>query len=395
MGLPSIRVDAMTPGVDRFCRSLNWGLIIRLCLASLCLILFSSGSDGAVRYLETLSDLQMVTIDNRRGSVYAAGTNVVYRFDLFLGQVLNASKTGPERGQCKQLTGECSNEARILERIPNSESLLFCGSGRYGLCAVIDMQSMNVVELDSSNRLSYSGGKESVCGFFSQSLANGPLKLAILYVAGSYDGRPPNVSSSSASSISALLLEKRRGPSFSLRYHFTDGLTKSALEIGPNLRSNYDVRYIYGFEHKGFTYFLTVQREYLASESLYETKLARVCQQDSGFFSYTEISLACRKIGMSPPFYNIALSAHMSTPGWELGQKLRLSPDEKVLYVIFGQSVPNHSSAVPANGSALCLYNMSDVRKEFTAAQVACYRGSGRLLPWINPNEPPCKMNVS
>lgn len=395
MGLSLIGGYAMTGG-DRFARRPERGLI-RLCLASLCLVLSltTSGSDGSVRYLETLSDLQMVTIDKRNGSVFAAGTNVVYRFDKFLGQVVSASKTGTERGHCKQSAGECSNEARILERIPNSESLLLCGSGRYGLCSVIDGESMNTTDMNASNRLSYAGGKESVFGFFSQSLANGALKPAVLYVASSYDGRPSNVSSSSASSVSALLLEKRRGPSFSIRYHFEDGDTKSALEIGPTQRSNYDVRYVYGFEHKGFAYFVTVQRESMVSDSLYETKLARVCQQDSGFFSYTEINLACRKSGISSQFYNIALAAYMSTPGGELRRKLRLSPDEKVLYIAFGQSVPNHSSAVPASGSVLCLYSMADVRKAFTTAQVTCYRGSGRLLPWISPSEPPCKTNVS
>lgn len=392
MGMLSIRGNAMT-GVDRFSRRLDGGLILRL--ASFCFLFFltTSSSDGAVRYSETHSDLQMVTIDNRHGNVFAAGANVVYRFDQFLGPVVNASKTGPERRHCTQLTGACSNEARILEIIPNSESLLFCGSGRYGLCTVIDMDSMSTTELNASNRLSYAGGKESVCGFFSQSLANGALKQRVLYMAN--DGRPSNVSTSWAGSVSALLFERRRDPLFSLRYHFEDRATKSALEIGLNLRPSYDVRYIYGFEHNGFTYFVTVQRESLASDSLYETKLARVCQQDSGFFSYTEITLACRKSGISSQFYNIALAAHMSTPGRELRQKLRLSLEEKVLYIVFGQSLPNHSSAVRANGSVLCLYSMTDVRKAFTAAQVACYRGSGRLLPWINPAEPPCKITVS
>jgi len=56
-------------------------------------------------------------------------------------------------------------------------------------------------------------------------------------------------------------------------------------------------RFVTGFEHSGFVYFVTVQREYPAApQSSLVTRLVRLCPRDVAFQSYTELTLQCRPL---------------------------------------------------------------------------------------------------
>ena len=53
-------------------------------------------------------------------------------------------------------------------------------------------------------------------------------------------------------------------------------------------RTRYSINYIYGFASEGFSYFLTTQMQE-TNTSPYISKLVRVCQDDSDYYSYTEV----------------------------------------------------------------------------------------------------------
>lgn len=360
---------------------------------------FCAGPRGslssAVRYWDSRSDLELVTV--AAGDVFVAATNLVYKLDRLLKRPKNSTKIFAASASCRSSSGYCApldmkvtNRPKIFEIIPDNENrLLLCGSDRNGLCSVVDMDTTSRMELNSSNPVNYAGGKKNVFAFFSKSLPGG-----VLYVANSYDGRPANVS---ASAISARILKRPQAErSFEFSFcHQNDSNHSliSAIEITLSRRSTYIVQYIYGFEYKGFTYFVTLQRQSLISDSEYETKLVRVCQKDDGFSSYTELQISCEK--STGVFYNIPLAAYLSTPGKELQRTLKLLPGEMALFVVFGKAMNDEPDADAKGGSVMCIYSMNEAVKHFVAAQRDCYRGVGRILPWINPDEPMCMMNVS
>jgi plexin A len=64
----------------------------------------------------------------------------------------------------------------------------------------------------------------------------------------------------------------------------------SGLMLSPLVRERYPINYIYGFSSEGFSYFLTTQMKQ-TSPSPYESKIVRVCHDDSDYYSYTEVQI--------------------------------------------------------------------------------------------------------
>jgi plexin A len=60
--------------------------------------------------------------------------------------------------------------------------------------------------------------------------------------------------------------------------------------LSPLVRERYPINYIYGFSSEGFSYFLTTQMKQ-TSPSPYESKIVRVCHDDSDYYSYTEVRI--------------------------------------------------------------------------------------------------------
>jgi plexin A len=69
------------------------------------------------------------------------------------------------------------------------------------------------------------------------------------------------------------------------------------LMLSPLVRERYPINYIYGFSSEGFSYFLTTQMKQ-TSPSPYESKIVRVCHDDSDYYSYTEVQEKNGKQGM-------------------------------------------------------------------------------------------------
>lgn len=84
------------------------------------------------------------------------------------------------------------------------------------------------------------------------------------------------------------------------------------VDFTPHYKQNYPVKYLYGFSHNGFSYFITIQPISIIT-STYETRLARVCQNDMQFFSYMEVPLECK--GDNGITYSIATSAYFGEIG--------------------------------------------------------------------------------
>jgi len=157
------------------------------------------------------------------------------------------------------------------------------------------------------------------------------------------------------------------------------------------------VKYIYGFEDEldGSVYFLGVRRRL---NDHVETRLSRVCTvgRDSGFRSYVELVLVCRRRSTVMTNYNEAVAAFVGRHGGKApaSSSTPHSSSAEALYVVMAKS-DSTSSANEHFGFGLCVYPMERIRQELAKAQQDCYRGTGHILAWITASEPHCVENVS
>lgn len=159
--------------------------------------------------------------------------------------------------------------------------------------------------------------------------------------------------------------------------------TGTRMFINPNSRESYPVNYVYGFSSERFSYFMTTQLKHnTPSMKEYITKLVRICQEDSHYYSYTEIPVDCIGEGIK---YNLVQAAYLGKPGADLAENLGITPQDDVLYAVFSEGRDN----VPSNKSALCVYSLKSIRRKFMQNIKSCFNGHGsRGLDFILPNMP-------
>ncbi len=285
--------------------------ILTLFLSVTCLVtsyITVSGKLNMLQYQETRTrtDFQKIMLD-RNGNVYIGATNLIYKFTPGLTLESRIS-TGPMRDglTCAPGNSGCGdsitdNHAVILEGFPDGDYFLFCGTVKQGLCSVYSMADLNTHKiLDGNNIVNLIGSRKSSVAFFGGGNFPGH-RDSTLYTAVSYDGRPTD---HSPPALSARVLREQSGGNYNISYVFESFGHRSAIDITPRRKDNYIVKYIYAFEHEWFSYFITVQKD-LSTEH-YITRIARVCQNDTMFYSYTEVEIACRKAQLHDTFYNIA-----------------------------------------------------------------------------------------
>ena len=360
------------------------------------LLLLSTLSDGAQlimpKYNEQRSStqLQKVYVVPGTGDVIVGGRNWLLRLNGGDMRLLQSDRTGPVNDSLttSSRVGEDSN-ASVLLGMPGQGLVLYCGTARHGLCTIYSVKNLDHKEqLIGDNTLNMIGNSKTAVAFFGKGnmMMKGKKNLVVpdqaLYVGVSYDGRPLEYASKA---VSSRLVTRTSNQKYNISYllDMPRFNRTSATDIVASLKTSYIVDYIYGFEHQGFSYFVTVQKHLPYDNNGYVTHLVRVCQNDLDFKSYTEVQLYCRKMEYQATHYDIARAAHLGVAGEELRNKFGFEEGEQVLYVAFGWARRDGSRASPDNGSSVCMYPMSKVRAAFTKAQTDCYLGRSEWPSWI------------
>ncbi|XP_039364531.1 hepatocyte growth factor receptor isoform X3 [Mauremys reevesii] len=142
----------------------------------------------------------------------------------------------------------------------------------------------------------------------------------------------------------------------------------SYMDILPQFRDSYPIKYVHAFENDHFVYFLTVQRESLDSQA-FHTRIIRFCSFDSELRSYMEMPLECiftekrRKRSIRNEIFNVLQAAYVSKPGAVLAHEMGLSVNDDILYGVFAQSKPDSSE--PTNRSAVCAVSVRTINEFF------------------------------
>uniref|UniRef100_A0A7M4EV84 Hepatocyte growth factor receptor n=1 Tax=Crocodylus porosus TaxID=8502 RepID=A0A7M4EV84_CROPO len=143
---------------------------------------------------------------------------------------------------------------------------------------------------------------------------------------------------------------------------------QSYIDVLPQYRDSYPIKYVHAFENDHFVYFLTVQRESLDSQA-FHTRIIRFCSLDSELRSYMEMPLECiftekrRKRSIRREIFNILQAAYISKPGAALAHEMGLGVNDDILYGVFAQSKPDSSE--PTNRSAVCAVSVKTINEFF------------------------------
>lgn len=171
---------------------------------------------------------------------------------------------------------------------------------------------------------------------------------------------------------------------------------QSYIDVLPELRDAYPIKYVHAFESDHFIYFLTVQRETLDAQT-FHTRVVRFCSADSGLHSYMEMPLECiltekrRKRSAREEVFNILQAAYVGKPGAQLARQIGATLDDDVLFGVFAQSRPD--TAEPLNRSAVCAFPVKYVNEFFN--KIVNKNNVRCLQHFYGPNHEHCFNRVS
>ncbi|XP_030334248.1 hepatocyte growth factor receptor isoform X2 [Strigops habroptila] len=313
--------------------------------------------------------------------VYIGAINKIYVLNETL-QNISVYKTGPilENPDCAPCE-DCRDKANLSNSVWKDnvnmallletyydDQLISCGSVSGGICHRHIIHPDNPADIESEVHCMYSprvDGEPDNCPdcvvstLGTKVLVTEKDRFVNFFVGNTVSStfQPPHV----LHSISVRRLkETQDGFEF-----LTD---QSYIDILPQFRDSYPIRYVHAFENDHFVYFLTVQRESLDSQA-FHTRIIRFCTLDSEMRSYMEMPLECiftekrRRRSIRKEVFNILQAAYVSKPGAALAYEMGLGLNDDILYGVFAQSKPDSSE--PTNRSAVCAVSVRTIDEFF------------------------------
>ncbi|KAH6928971.1 hypothetical protein HPB50_022348 [Hyalomma asiaticum] len=337
--------------------------------------------------LGILQNILYINLSRHDGVVVVGGRNALYALspdDLSKRAIY---RTGPENDSvlcppyplsCQYSRNVTDNYNRILLQVGTEPLVLACGATSQGMCSIHDpQQDMNVTaSMDRTLTNNYVASKMSTVAFFG----TGNDGMNVLFSGTASDGRPPGYR---LFTMAARVLDP--SGSFALLSHAQATSVNGATS---RLGAPQTLRFVYGFSHNGFAYFVVVRKVQKLFGSSLETRLARVCENDvSSFRTFVEVPITCSK-GSS--MLSVATSAHLmqSKTANDLGGNSKAS----VLAVAFGRPVTGKMSSrylkLSSSTSVVCFFVMSSVEDVFRQTVENCNKGlSNARLSRLYHNE--------
>uniref|UniRef100_A0A673LCB1 Plexin-B2-like n=1 Tax=Sinocyclocheilus rhinocerous TaxID=307959 RepID=A0A673LCB1_9TELE len=355
----------------------------------MCLVFFLSLQEMAWRTLAVLSLLlcfgssccddsfmsdtiiNNVVQDPQTGRIYLGAINNIYQLNYDL-QKESSAVTGPrhDNPQCTPpITAQCT-DAKDMDNINKlllvnsaNGTLIVCGSLFRGICSLVNLSSVDkpLYYSDTKGEKTYVASTEesvTVVGVISYFIdAHTNANLSVFLVGKGYG------SSDSSKLISTRLLQEHREMDV-----FENMVEASTVQASPFVQ-----RYLHDFRHafkdNGYIYFL-FSRTPGTSDSRKITFIARLCENDHHYYSYTELQLNCSvSTEQQENTYNKVQAVYLAKPGEVLARKIIPSnPNDKVLFAVF---------SVDEDGghSALCMYPLSSINTRLEEVIESCYVG--------------------
>uniref|UniRef100_A0AAQ4RTT6 Plexin-B1 n=1 Tax=Gasterosteus aculeatus aculeatus TaxID=481459 RepID=A0AAQ4RTT6_GASAC len=302
--------------------------------------------------------------DPSLGTVYVGARDHLFQLDGADGLRLELEeKTGPvsdskdclppvTESNCPQAR-RTSNHNKLLLVDPKALELITCGSIHQGTCQKRSLASIQAVRFSTERPVDT-----------QYVAANDPLvstvglvvglrgERTVMYVGRGYTASHPPISTRHLS------VE----PIFS--YEET-----AKLAVAGRL-SEYDHHFVKAFTRRSYVYFLFYRRDIKSPSREYRTYAARVCLDDTSYYSYVEVPLVCRSW----------VCVHFVVFPWFLLQQVGQGVDregEDLLGVFSSRVGPTNNAALDA--SALCVYPLDELDGHIDSTRNLCYTQDGRV----------------
>uniref|UniRef100_A0A673I0T1 Plexin-B2-like n=1 Tax=Sinocyclocheilus rhinocerous TaxID=307959 RepID=A0A673I0T1_9TELE len=330
-----------------------------LAALSLLLCFGSSCCDDTQDYFLSDTIINNVVQDPQTGRIYVGAINNIYQLNYDLLKESSAA-TGPktDNPHCTPpITAQCT-DAKDMDNINKlllvnsaNGTLIVCGSLFRGICSLVNLNSVDeqVYYSDTKGEKTYVASTEesvAVVGVISYFIeAHNNANLSIFLVGKGYG------SSDSSKLISTRLLQE----------HGEMDVFENMVEASTVQASPFVQRYLHDFRHafkdNGYIYFL-FSRTPGTSDSRKITFIARLCENDHHYYSYTELQLNCSvNTEQQDNTYNKVQAVYLATPGEVL-----------VLFAVF-------SADEDGGRSALCMYPLSSINARLEEVIESCYIG--------------------
>ncbi|XP_076331027.1 plexin-A2-like isoform X2 [Tachypleus tridentatus] len=332
-----------------------------------------------------------LVVNKYTGLVYVGGVNKIYQLTPRL-TLKSTAIMGPKEDNsycpvtrlCPQVDKKATdyyNKALVIDY--EQSRLIACGSLFQGVCTVHDLEDVSIYQTPANESVVANNATASTVAFIAKGPTDTLRRMThVLYVGVTYTGNGPY--RSDVPMVSSRSLD----PETMFTIAESKVTTGTKVSVNSLARAIYPITYVYGFENKGFSYFVTVQKKNTDRPLPFLSKLVRICQDDPHYYSYTEIPLVCRSNDGTD--YNLAQAAFVGRSGSDLAVSLGVTAQDKVLFAVFSKSKDEADVYnKPSMNSALCVYALSAIHRKFIQNIQNCFNGVGdRGLDFINPSQP-------
>ena len=303
---------------------------------------FPSGSDGD----------RFTNMAIHDGKIYIGAKNYIY--------ILNADNLSEMGDKVSTCTGECNNINKVLVINEKLNQLISCGTEHYGTCQIRSLNNIRTVQNTSSNDPLLSSylvvsTMEKRPASFLVTMNIGGLYTGVTYG----PGVKPEETSGFNSYFNYLSNYSLVNTEFMKEQYLKFNLFKdNSVDTTPE---KYLVYFKASFEEQGYVHFVTNQK-FKVGDTNYTSKLIRLCQNDSNFWSYTDIELQCVK---NDTVYNLIQDVSILKI-WETQADGQMAI-ETVMAATFASGSDPES---PERPSAVCLYNYEEIDQNIMKAKV-------------------------
>nr|XP_057940876.1 plexin-B1-like isoform X2 [Doryrhamphus excisus] len=294
------------------------------------------------------------------GKVYVGAKDHIFQLDGLDGLRLEQEeKTGPvsdskdcippvTKSNCPQAR-RTNNHNKLLLVDPVALELITCGSVYQGTCQKRSLASINEVLFSTERPVDtqYVAANDPSVSTVGLVVGLPDGQRTVMYVGRGYTASQPPIST--------------RHLSFEPFFSYEE---TAKLAVAGRL-SEYDHHFVTTFTRRSYVYFLFYRRDIKSSSREYQTYAARVCLDDTSYYSYVEVPLVCRS--SSSRVYNLLQAAQVGH-----GR----DRDGEDLMGVFSTRVSS-ANQNPLDGSALCVFSLDELDKHIDTTRDLCYTRDG------------------
>lgn len=349
----------------------------------------SSGSYPELKVQELLVNL---VYDNVTNDIFIGGENVLLKASASLVE-LKKKGTGPKLDYIDCIEKTCpakvaNNRNKLLLIDNKKRRLITCDSLQHGICNMRSLDTLETLPNNSKKWVVSNSAFPAVALITPWGSTQGTFAM---YVATSWDTKYQSPDLKLIETRAAVSTRFIDGDEI---FHLAeDAFRKSFLQFKD---LEYEAKYIYGFSSGGFTYFVSVQEtsksfEHKKPPKVLRTFLIRLCQRDTAYLSYIELSLECH--GANGTNFNIANSSYLTKAGDGFGSHA----SDDVLVITFFESAKGWDG--PSKYSGICMYPVKEINEAMMSNLRSCTNkvnaGEKFGLPWVLNGDQKCADQVS